>query len=204
MDEILNRWSTSLDSSIKEFSRQAAEVSAWDRVLLKGGDEISSLLTALSAAEEKQAGIDRTLDYLESSQSDLTALVGDYEAQIESLLPAVTGGAAGAGGMNLTSADVERERAYGLAETLNGQLDDVSKNLAAMIGELNSSGANGGARSGGNEGKDGADAWAAEGRDGSIAQIVAILNAHLGSLKWIDQSAGALRGKLEGLRRGQV
>ncbi|GAC94912.1 nucleoporin [Pseudozyma hubeiensis SY62] len=105
--------------------------------------------------------------------------------------------------MNLTSADVERERAYGLAETLNGQLDDVSKNLAAMIGELNSSGANA-ARSGGAEGKDGVDAWAAEGRDGSIAQIVAILNAHLGSLKWIDQSAGALRGKLEGLRRGQV
>lgn len=192
MDEILNRWSVSLDSSIKEFSRQAAEVAAWDKVLLKGGDEISALVSALGAAEEKQSGIERTLDYLESSQSDLTSLVTDYEAQIESLLPGLTSQ------INLTSADVERERAFSLAETLNGQLDDVSKNLSAMIGELNSVNANAAGSSGDREKDESLD------RDGSIAHIVAILNAHLGNLKWIDQSAGALRAKLDGLRRGQL
>ena len=160
------------------------------------------MLAALSAAEEKQAGIDRTLDYLEASQNDLSFLVGEYESQIDSLLPAVTQN------LNLTSADVERERSFALAETLNGQLDDISKNLGAMITELNT---NANATNAAN-GAAGAEAIGAEGgveslmaeRDGSIAQIVAILNAHLGSLKWIDQSAGALRGKLEGLRRGQV
>lgn len=100
--------------------------------------------------------------------------------------------------VQLTSADVERERSFALAETLNGQLDDVSRNLAAMITELNGSSApaSGGVREG--------EAQLVAERDGSIGQIVAILNAHLGSLKWIDQSAGALRAKLEGLRRGQV
>lgn len=175
-------------------------------MLLKGGDEISSLLTALSAAEEKQAGIDRTLDYLESSQNDLSYLVGEYESQIDSLLPNVTQN------LNLTSADVERERSFALAEKLNGQLDDVSKNLAAMITELNSTHSSGNASAAAGAGAvngeagvgdSGVESLMAE-RDGSIAQIVAILNAHLGSLKWIDQSAGALRGKLEGLRRGQV
>lgn len=198
MDEILNRWSSSLDFSIREFSRQAAEVAAWDKVLLRGGDEISSLLSALTLAEEKQRSIDSTLDYLESSQKDLSYLVGEYESQIDSLLPNVEAG-------NLTSADVERERSYALAEKLNGQLDDVSKNLSAMITELNTTNgataANGAASGGAGEG--GLENMLAE-RDGSIAQIVAILNAHLGSLKWIDSNAGALRGRLEGLRRGQV
>lgn len=156
-------------------------------MLLKGGDEISSLLSALSAAEEKQAGIERSLDYLESSQSELGYLVEQYESQLETLLPSTTGG------LSLTSADVERERSYALAETVNGQLDDISKNLGAMIDELNAN----------NTGGKDADGWAQE-RDGSVHQIVAILNAHLGSLKWIDQSAGQLRGRLEGLRRGNV
>lgn len=188
MDDILNRWTSELDTSVKEFSRQAAEVAAWDKVLLKGGDEIASLLSALSAAEEKQASVDRTLDYLESSQNDLSYLVGEYESQIDSLLPGITGN--GGQGLNLTSADVERERSYQLAETLNSHLDDVAKNLSAMITELNATSA----------GKDQADAE----RDGSIAQIVAILNAHLGSLKWIDSSAGAMRNKLDALRRGNL
>lgn len=172
-------------------------------MLLKGGDEISSLLTALFAAEEKQAGIDRTLDYLESSQTDLAALVSDYEAQIDTLLPHLTST------LQLTSADVERERSFALAETLNGQLDDVSKNLAAMITELNTSNspsANANANAGGGAGLSGGqsvESLMVE-REGSIGQIVAILNAHLGSLKWIDQSTVALRAKLEGLRRGQV
>lgn len=37
-----------------------------------------------------------------------------------------------------------------------------------------------------------------------VAQIVAILNAHLGSLRWIDESASALREKVENLRRGNT
>ncbi len=71
------------------------------------------------------------MDYLEASQSELGYLVEQYESQLETLLPSTTGG------LSLTSADVERERSYALAETVNGQLDDISKNLGAMIDELN-------------------------------------------------------------------
>ena len=49
MDEIVNKWSAELDSAVKEFSKQAGEVAAWDRVLLKGGDEVSLIWQQVAA-----------------------------------------------------------------------------------------------------------------------------------------------------------
>ena len=39
-------------------------------------------------------------------------------------------------------------------------------------------------------------------QEDSVSQIVSILNAHLGSLKWIDESTNSLREKVERIRRG--
>lgn len=37
----------------------------------------------------------------------------------------------------MQSADIQREKAYGLAESLNSQLDDVNRNLNIMVEEIN-------------------------------------------------------------------
>lgn len=217
MEEIVNKWNQELDAATKEFTRQAAEVAVWDGVLRKGGNEISRLLHALQLAEERQASIEQTLDYVEQQQSELNALLDAYESQVTELLEGAAAGGISAYG-NSTSrssletgaADAERERAYTLAESLNAQLDELSRNLSSMIVEVNNLTSSTAA----NASRHNAEADPTSLRLASkinqdptqdpVGQIVAILNAHLGSLKWIDQSATSLREKVENLRRGQI
>jgi nuclear pore complex protein Nup62 len=42
------------------------------------------------------------------------------------------------------------------------------------------------------------------GDEDPVQQILAILNAHLNSLRWIDDAVKSLRGRIAGLRRGRV
>ena len=206
-------WQDELDASIKEFSQQAGEVAAYDRVLLKGGDEISKLVTQITQAEERQSGIDQTLDYVEQQQAELNALMDTYEQQRKDLLQ--VSGAQTHGRMDMGVADVEREKAYQLAESLNTQLDDMSRNLVLMIDEVNQMSAPTSARQGSS--RDTTDANPESlgplrvgstdilaGHEDPIMQISAILNAHFSSLKWIDEHTSSLRDRLEALRRGQT
>mgnify|MGYP001506664429 CR=1 FL=1 len=209
MEDIVKMWQGELDASIKEFSQQAGEVAAYDRVLLKGGDEISRLVAQIAQAEERQSGIDQTLDYVEQQQTELNALLDTYEGQRSELLQA-----SGAHGrMDMGVADVEREKAYALAENLNTQLDDMSRNLVSMIDEVNQMSAP--TTNGRRAVRDATDASSealgslqvsrdVPGYEDPITQISAILNAHFSSLKWIDEHTSSLRDRLEALRRGQT
>jgi nuclear pore complex protein Nup62 len=150
----------------------------------------------------------------------LTSLLEGYEVQVAELLQGASmNGLNGYGSQGATrsmetgAADAKRERAYSMAESLNAQLDELSRNLSSMIVEVNNlssnTAANASSRShaepdtnalsllrvGNKLHNSGAD---------PVSQIVAILNAHLGSLKWIDENTNALREKLENLRRGQI
>lgn len=219
MEEIVNKWSQDLESATKEFTRQAAEVAVWDGVLRRGGDEISRLLQALQAAEERQSSIEQTLDYVEQQQADLTSLLDGYEAQITELLQGASMNGLNAYGsqgvtrsMETGAADAERERAYAMAESLNAQLDELSRNLSSMIVEVNNLSSTTAANASRPHAEPDANALGPlrlgnklhnSGAD-PVSQIVAILNAHLGSLKWIDESTNALREKVENLRRGQI
>lgn len=106
---------------------------------------------------------------------------------------------------------------YTLAETLNSQLDDLSQNLSSMITEVNTLSGNSTSTvsrqvSTTDASPSSLDALKTGGRSHApsaqeadpISQIVAILNAHLSSLRWIDQSATDLREKVDGLRRGRI
>ncbi|WFD08195.1 FG-nucleoporin nsp1 [Malassezia vespertilionis] len=207
VEEIVKMWQTELDASAKEFGRQADEVAGWDRVLLNGGDEISKLVASITQAEERQLGIDQTLDYVEQQQTELNTLLDAYESQRGELHAQ-----AGAGrGVDVGVADIEREKSYTLAENLNAQLDDMSRNLVSMIDEVNQLASPSGTRNttadaspnsldtlrtGGRELMPGAE--------DPILQISGILNAHLSSLKWIDEHTVMLRDRLEALRRGKT
>ena len=209
MEDIVKMWQGELDASIKEFSQQAGEVAAYDRVLLKGGDEISRLVAQIAQAEERQSGIDQTLDYVEQQQTELNALLDTYESQRSELLQA----SGARGRMDMGVADVEREKVYALAENLNTQLDDMSRNLVSMIDEVNQMSAP--TTNGRRAVRDATDASSealgslqvsrdVPGYEDPITQISAILNAHFSSLKWIDEHTSSLRDRLEALRRGQT
>jgi nuclear pore complex protein Nup62 len=45
MEEIVNRWSSDLETQTREFTRIAGEVSVWDRMLVENGAQVSCWYT---------------------------------------------------------------------------------------------------------------------------------------------------------------
>jgi hypothetical protein len=232
IEDILNKWQQDLDQCTKDFHRQAVEVQGWDRVLIENGHAISKLYKSVGKVDETQNQIEQTLEYIESQQQELGAVLDQYEMQIRALMegststtaataggadaskaiggfglvgaPGGAGGvAAGRGGMEpirFTAADEEREKTYALAENLNKQVDEMGRQLASMIEDINSA-------KGGASGAAGSVPQTVGGLPGlgtnenPITQIVKILDTHLTSLQWLDSSAEDLGSKVMDIRR---
>lgn len=47
LEEIVNRWSSDLETHAREFNRYAAEVAVWDRALIENGNTVSLFSTVL-------------------------------------------------------------------------------------------------------------------------------------------------------------
>ncbi|KAF8930160.1 FG-nucleoporin nsp1 [Dissophora ornata] len=185
MDEILLQWSKQLDEHTKAFRTQAEKISQWDRKLFSNGHQISQLYQMTVETEGTQKTIDQNLDYIDSQQQELSGILDLYEDQVQKLFEkdATT---AGVNANGLRPVDEQREQTYSLAENLNKQLDDMSLNLTSMIEEINQT-----APKGDGESSD------------PIGQIVQILNAHLTSLQWIDDTTTSLQSKVQDVGRLQ-
>lgn len=202
LDELVNRWNAELDERTKEFAELAAEVKAWDGVLIANGDKIARLLGQVGEIEPAQSQIEHALDYIETQQQQLASTLDTYERQVDDLLGDAPGSSATSLRTEAGGADAERERAYALAETLNRQLDDLGKNLGGLVSEVNSLSHSSGLVESSDDDAD------------PVAQIAAILGAHLGSLEWIAGATDRLAAQIDeidgkikplgaaGLRRG--
>lgn len=42
IEEIVNKWTTDLDSHVREFNKFAGEVAVWDRALMENGNNVST------------------------------------------------------------------------------------------------------------------------------------------------------------------
>jgi nuclear pore complex protein Nup62 len=88
----------------------------------------------VTKVEVTQREIDQNLEYINSQQEELNNILDTYEKQIKEVFDE----------SNLQQpmqpADTQREKAYGLAENLNSQLDDVNRNLNVMVEEINKMG----------------------------------------------------------------
>lgn len=163
----------------------AADVKAWDAVLVANGDKISELYGSLQATEPAQNQISSSLDYVEKQQKELSDILDSYEKAVNDVA-----------GVNehMGGADAEREKSYRQAESLNTQLDDLSRSLKGLIGDVNSLSAGAGLTpASSNE-----DAEAAAVAN-PVAQIAAILNAHLAGLSHIETSTANLRRVVDDL-----
>lgn len=96
--------------------------------------------------------------------------------------------------------NLAHDGSYTLAEDLNKQLDDLSRNLSQMIEEVNTLSAPAGSapQANGSSTPSAADA-ASQMPDDPINQLSAILGAHLRALNSIDGNAGKLEGKVSEL-----
>lgn len=189
------------------FVRLCAGGEAADGVVLK----ISELYTSVLPLSPLQGQISSSLDYVESQQKDLAAILDSYEAQIGDLVDQSSTSAGWRG--NSGQAEKEREKAcvpflstpiarsltfsrrrYTLATSLSNSLDTTSTSLTSLIQTLNSLSPS--LR----------PSTTASAPEDPLTQIAAILNAHLGSLKWIEGTTDNLRknvNELEG-RVGEV
>ncbi|KAG0267032.1 FG-nucleoporin nsp1 [Mortierella polycephala] len=185
MDEILHQWSKQLDEQTKAFREQARKVSDWDRKLFANGHQISQLYQMTVETEQTQKTIDQNLDYIDSQQQELSGILDLYEDQVQKMFEK-DAASAGVNANGLRPVDEQREQTYSLAENLNKQLDDMSQNLTSMIDEINQT------------------APKADDESGDpVSQIVQILNAHLTSLQWIDETTTALQTKAQDVGRIQ-
>lgn len=155
MEEILNFWTKELEKQTKDFHKQATQVSQWDQQLIENGNKvftyiffyyfalltfflkkkkIAALHENVKKVELLQQEIDSNLGYINTQQEELSSLLDQYEKQIKDVFNE----------SNLQqpmqTADTQREKAYGLAESLNSQLDDVNRNLNIMVEEINKMG----------------------------------------------------------------
>ncbi|KAK9775802.1 putative Nsp1-like C-terminal region-domain-containing protein [Seiridium cardinale] len=181
MDEIITRWATDLSKYQKEFKEQAAQVAAWDRLLVENGAKIQELYLNTFEAEKASRDVERVLSNLEGSQGELEGWLDKYEAEVDQMFSRDIGRTD-----TLTGPDQEREKTYKLAEKLTDRLDEMGRDLSKMIKEINDIS---GTLSKGNK------------PDDPLSQIVRVLNNHLTQLQWIDTNAAALQAKVNAAQK---
>uniref|UniRef100_A0A2K6P678 Nuclear pore glycoprotein p62 n=1 Tax=Rhinopithecus roxellana TaxID=61622 RepID=A0A2K6P678_RHIRO len=146
----------------------ATQVNAWDRTLIENGEKITSLHREVEKVKLDQKRLDQELDFILSQQKELEDLLSPLEELVKEQ----------SGTIYLQHADEEREKTYKLAENIDAQLKRMAQDLKDIIEHLNTSGA------------------PADTSD-PLQQICKILNAHMGSLQWIDQNSALLQRKVE-------
>ncbi|KAJ7086763.1 Nsp1-like C-terminal region-domain-containing protein [Mycena epipterygia] len=178
IEEIVNKWSSELETHVREFNKFAGEVAVWDRALIENGNNLAALYSHVLAAEREQNDIDQSLDHIEQQQKDLSSTLDAYEKATQEVF--------GGHGGNLRAldtgpADTERDKNYMLATDLHTQLDDLSGSLTQMIESVNALSLPSGPE---------------VSSDDPMAQIAQILGSHLESLQWIDGAVREVEGKV--------
>ncbi|TFK76036.1 hypothetical protein BDN72DRAFT_786319 [Pluteus cervinus] len=178
IEEIVNRWTSDLETHVREFSKFSGEVAVWDRALIENGRNLGSIYSHVQAAEQEQNDIDQSLDHIERQQQELSSTLDAYEKVTQEILGS-QGGSLRA--LDTGPADTERDKNYMLATDLHTHLDNISGSLTQMIELVN----NLSLQSATNENN-----------DDPMSQIAQILSSHLESLQWIDGAVREVEGKV--------
>ncbi|XP_072914581.1 nucleoporin 62 like isoform X2 [Hemitrygon akajei] len=168
LESLINKWSVELEEQEKQFLHQATQVNAWDRMLIENGEKITALHREAEKVKLDQKRLDQELDFILSQQKELEDLLAPLEESVRDHH----------GTIYLQHADEEREHTYKLAENIDAQLKRMAQDLKEIIQHLNTS----------NSSSEVSD---------PLQQICKILNAHMDSLQWIDQSSVLLQKKVE-------
>ncbi|XP_076649950.1 nucleoporin 62 isoform X2 [Halictus rubicundus] len=120
-EESINKWTLELEEQEKVFVNQAAQVNAWDKLLITNGEKIVALNEEVERVKIEQQQLEQELDYVVGQQKELQDCLEPLEKELASL----------------SVSDPEREYAYRLAEDLDTQLKRMSEDLKEIIEHLN-------------------------------------------------------------------
>ena len=170
MEENVNKWNDDLDELERQFLAQATQINAWDRLVLENGDRITSLNEELAKIKANQDRLDQDLDFIGSQQKDLEEFIGNLEGSL----------ANSAINQPQDAADEQRRDIFSTAENIDCQLKQMTQDLREVIERINSTG------------------HAEENAMTSpFGQLERILNAHVDSLNWADQSIENLTKQID-------
>ena len=170
LEENVNKWNDDLDELERQFLAQATQINAWDRLVLENGDRITSLNEELAKIKANQDRLDQDLDFIGSQQKDLEEFIVNLEGSL----------ANSAISQPQDAADEQRRDIFSAAENIDCQLKQMTQDLREVIERINSTG---------------------HGEETTISspfgQLERILNAHVDSLNWADQSIENLSKQID-------
>lgn len=180
LDDILNKWSDEIDDLSSQFVSAAGLVSKWDRNIVANERAISDLWKETQCCSVAHTELSTNLDTILSQQQDLHQMLDALEREMEDVDRKQPVGSTSGAGSSL-NADIEREAMHSLANEVMTDLDGMAVAIRDLVIELNKSSA-----------VDSGDA---------VAQVIAVLNAHLDSLQYLDESSNQLRRRLADVSR---
>ena len=175
LEEIVNMWREELRECVETFTNQAIQISEWDQVVVDNGERITNLHNDTQRVKLAQDALNSNLEFILTQQNDLSQNLINLERIVDDLYAST--------GDFRQPADRERENAYSLAENINVQLIHMGDALSDMISKLNT------------------DYERTVDGENPIHQIVQILNAHLNSLQWVDDSSATLQYRIDDVTR---
>uniref|UniRef100_A0A8C8YLQ8 Nucleoporin NSP1-like C-terminal domain-containing protein n=1 Tax=Prolemur simus TaxID=1328070 RepID=A0A8C8YLQ8_PROSS len=168
LEGFTNKWSLELEEQEDYFLHQMTKVNDWDCALIENGEKITILHKEVEKVKLDQKRLEVELDFILSQQKELEDLLTPLEESMKDQSRLVY----------LQHADVEPEKTYKLAENIDTQLKGIGQDRKDIIDHLDSF-------------ENPADTT------DPLQQICKILNAHVNSLRWIDQNTGMLQRKVE-------
>ncbi|XP_058514460.1 nucleoporin-62 C-terminal-like protein [Ochotona princeps] len=124
---LVNQWSLDLEEQDKQFLFQAMLVNAWDHILVENTEKIIALHEEVQKVKLAQKRLEEKLNIILSEQEELEDVLTPLEKAVEKQQ----------GSVSLQHTQEEHERIYRLAQNIDVQLKQMSKDLEDIINHLN-------------------------------------------------------------------
>lgn len=183
LDEVVNKWTEEIADLGSQFQKGASLVSRWDRMIVANEDRIVALHKDAQSLQIAHKELSNNLDVILSQQSELHALLDKLETDVEQKIGVSTSQKetrSSYGSNAKLHGDVEREIMHKLSIEIMEELDAMALTIRDLVLDLNK----------------GRDPSSGEGAGDTVSQIIAVLNAHLDSLQYLDETSNSLQKRL--------
>jgi len=188
VNQILNEWESKLEDHVNGYIQHGAQIRHWDQKLFENQSSIRSLQREVGNLQNSQRAFNTDLERIRAQQINLGAIIESLEKDLKAT-PALGVGVHSDYGLQRqfgggqSEKNVTREGVYGLAETIDQNLNTLNERLQAKIAELNQSN---------QKFKDSKH---------PLTPVVDILNNHLASLNWIDNKTNVISDRLSQMQQ---
>lgn len=188
LDEVVNKWTEEVADLAAQFEKGAQIVSKWDRTIVSNEDKIRALYRDAQSLRIAHKELSDNLDVILSQQTELHKLLDDLELDVERKIGSSLskpGVAKNYNGSSKVQGDVEREAMHRLSIEVMEELDSMALKIRDLVIELNK----------------GSELSSGDRSGDTVSQIISVLNAHLDSLQYLDETSSALHKRVTDVQR---